>query len=136
MTMRVVRELMLSLPLAACGGGGAHCVAAPCPIPVAISLTIASTVSGGSVPAAMVSITGAAETNLPCNTTCPIHGYAGTYHIVVTAPGYTPAERSVQVRGTNPACGCATTVTENVTIALSESAVTHNRNVHGQFARQ
>ena len=119
MTLRDARRLTLLLPLIACGGGGADCVALPCPIPVAISLTIASTVTGGSLPVATVNVTGAEQSSFSCSTTCLIHGYAGSYHIAVTAPGLAPVERSIQVRGTNPSCSCPTTVTENVTITLS-----------------
>lgn len=121
MTMRVVRPLLL-LPLVACGGGGADCVALPCPQPVAISLTIASTVAGGGVPVATVDVSGAVRASFSCSATCPIAGSAGTYQITVSAPGFAPVERSVQVRGTNSTCGCATTVIQDVTIALSASA--------------
>jgi hypothetical protein len=123
MTMRVVRPLILLLPLVACGSGGsADCITLPCPQPVAISLTIASTVAGGGVPGATVDVSGAVLSSFSCSATCPISGSAGTYHITVSAPGFAPVERSVQVRGTNPPCGCATTVIENVTIALSAAA--------------
>src|SRR4051812_16079510 len=131
MIMRDFRRLILLLPLAACGG--ADCIAVPCPLPVAISLTIASTVIGDGVPVATVNVTGAAQSSFSCITTCAIHGSAGTYHIAVTAPGFAPVERSVQVQGTTPTCGCATTVTENVTITLSEitvSLVSRNRGSH------
>jgi hypothetical protein len=120
MTMSVVRPLLL-LPLVACGGG-ADCVTLPCPQPVAISLTIASTVAGGGVPVATVDVSGAVRTSFSCSATCSIAGSAGTYQIAVSAPGFAPVERSVQVRGTNPPCGCATTVIQNVTITLSASA--------------
>lgn len=119
MTMKVVRPLVL-LTLGACGG--AECLAVPCPQPVAISLTIASTVAGGEVPVATVDVSGAVRTSFSCSATCPIAGSAGTYHVTVSAPGFAPAERSVQVRGTNPPCGCATTVVENVTITLNAAA--------------
>src|SRR4051812_6689389 len=45
-------------------------------------------------------------------------GHAGTYHLIVRAPGFAPIERSIGVGGTNPACGCVTTVVEHVTITL------------------
>ena len=116
---RHLPRLMLLLPLVACGGAGAACVALPCPLPVAISLTIASTVTGGSLPVATVNVTGAERSSFSCSSTCLIHGYPGTYHIAVTAPGFAPVEQSIQVGGTTPKCGCATTVTENVRITLS-----------------
>jgi hypothetical protein len=69
-----------------------------------------------------VDITGAEQSSLSCSTTCQISGLPGTYHIAVTAPGYAPAERSIEVRGTKPPCGCASSDTQSVTIALSPSA--------------
>jgi hypothetical protein len=121
MTMRVVRSLLL-LPLVACGGAAADCLTVPCPQPVAISLTIASTVAGGGVPVATVDVSGAVRASFSCSATCPIPGSAGTYQIAVSAPGFASVERSVQVPGTNPTCGCATTVLQNVTITLSALA--------------
>jgi hypothetical protein len=115
--MRVVRYLILLLPLAACGG--ADCVALPCPAPIAVWLTITSTAAGGGVPVATVTVTGPEQLSFSYNGTCPISGSAGTYHLAVAAPGFGPVERSVQVEGTNHKCGCSGPVTETVTIALS-----------------
>jgi hypothetical protein len=85
-------------------------------------LTISPPTSGGSVPVASVDVSGPTQMSFSCNATCPIAGPAGTYHIAVSASGFTSVERTVEVRGTSPRCGCASTVTENVTIALSTSA--------------
>ena len=120
MAMKVVRPLILVLPLVACGG--ADCVALACAQPLAISLTISSTVAGSTAPVATVDVSGAVQSSFSCSATCPISGSAGTYHITVTAPGFAPVARSVEVQGTSPACGCATTVVENVMITLSAPA--------------
>ena len=120
MTSMVVRPLIFLLPLIGCGSG--YCLTLPCPQPVAISLTILPTVAGGSVPVATVGVSGPVQTSFSCSATCPITGPAGTYRITVTASGFAPVERCVQVRGTNStdsSCGCATTVMEQVTITLS-----------------
>lgn len=113
-----VRPLALLLPLVACSG--ADCVALPCPQPLAISLTISSAVPGGGVPVANVDVSGPMQSSFSCSGTCPIFGSAGTYHITVSAPGFARVEQSVQVRGANPPCGCATTAPEKVTITLGE----------------
>ena len=120
MAMRVVQPLILLLPLLACSG--AECLSLPCPQPVALSLTISSTVAGSGGLAAAVDVSGPVQSSFSCAATCPVFGTAGTYHITVRAPGFAPIERSVQVRGTNPPCGCATTVVENVMITLSTPA--------------
>jgi hypothetical protein len=121
MAMRVVQPLILLLPLVACSG--AECLSLPCPQPVAISLTISSTVAGtGGLVVAAVDVSGPVQSSFSCSATCPVSGTAGTYHITVRAPGFAPIERSVQVRGTSPTCGCATTVIENVMITLSTPA--------------
>jgi hypothetical protein len=120
MTMRIVPPLLFLLPLVACEG--ADCVALPCPLTIAISLTIASGVTGGAAPVAKVDVSGAVQSSFSCSATCPIPGPAGTYHIVVSAPGFAPVERSVQVAGSNPPCGCPATTIQNVTIALSAPA--------------
>lgn len=120
MTSMVVRPLIFLLPLVACGSS--TCLTLPCPQPVAISLTISPTVAGGSVPVATVGVSGQVQTSFSCSATCPISGPAGTYRITVTASGFAPVERLVQVRGTNSTdskCGCETAVTEQVTITFS-----------------
>lgn len=117
MTMRRIRALLILLPLAACGGS--DCVQPPCVLPLAISLTISSASVGGSAPMATVTLTGPEASSFQCNGTCQIAGPAGSYHLAVAAPGFAPAERTVQVQGTNPACGCGTTSTETVAIALT-----------------
>lgn len=47
-----------------------------------------------------------------------IPGPPGTYTLTVTAPGYQTLQRTVEVQGTNPPCGCPTPQTEHVTVVL------------------
>ncbi|HEY4307653.1 MAG TPA: hypothetical protein VGM82_24475 [Gemmatimonadaceae bacterium] len=68
---------------------------------------------------ATVTLTGPEQSSFPCNGRCEISGPAGSYHLAVTAPGFAPVARTIQVQGTNPACGCGTTSTETVAIALT-----------------
>jgi hypothetical protein len=120
MAMRVVQPLILLLPLVACSG--AECLSLPCPQPLAIALTISSTVAASGGLAATVDVSGPVQSSFSCSATCPVFGTAGAYHITVRAPGFAPIERFVLVRGTNPPCDCATTVVENVMITLGTPA--------------
>ena len=44
---------------------------------------------------------------------------AGTYTLVVAAPGYESAERTVDVQGSTPECGCASVQTQDLTFVLT-----------------
>ena len=60
---------------------------------------------------------------MPCNAgslenMCIVNGYAGTYDIRVSAPGYQPVAQKIVVTGSNPPCGCQTADTRMVTIVL------------------
>jgi hypothetical protein len=94
------------------------CLALPCPLPIAIIISVTGGPSGAPVENATVQVTGAALASMPCRTICRVPGTAGTYTLDVTAAGFTPVRRTVIVQGTNPSCGCPTVVTENVAIAL------------------
>jgi hypothetical protein len=49
-------------------------------------------------------------------------GYAGTYDLEVSAPGFEFALRTVTVRGLDPeGCGCATVFTERLEVVLVAS---------------
>jgi hypothetical protein len=107
----------LTVTLASCG----HCLALPCPMPMALRINITAGAAGGPVSGAVVRVTGAAITTIPCNATCDVPGYGGTYNLEVEAPGFQKAQRTVTVEGTDPACGCPSTATRRVDIALVAS---------------
>ena len=111
----VLRILALALGLGACGG---ECLTTPCPPPLAIALTVADSASGAPVPGASLAVSGAMTTQLPCSAACGVRGYAGTYDLDVTAPGYRPAHQQVVVAGTSPRCGCPTAETRHVALVL------------------
>ena len=46
-------------------------------------------------------------------------GTAGTYVLDMSAPGYQSQRLTVTVQGTNPECGCPTTLAQDLEIALS-----------------
>ena len=115
-----MRSLLLgiwaTLSLAACHQ---ECVAHPCPLPIALEVVVAAATSGAGVSGASVVVTGAASVTQSCDSSCIIPGYAGSYTLMVTAPGYQPAESTVVVQGSNPGCGCASARTEHVSFVLA-----------------
>ncbi len=97
-----------------------ECLSPPCPLPVALNVTLFSTGSGASVSGASLQVSGPISTTVPCDSSCAIRGYAGTYTIAVTAPGYQTTERTVLVHGSSPAaCGCGSVQAEDVDISLT-----------------
>jgi hypothetical protein len=109
----------LGVVIASCGEGGHDCLPPPCPLPLALILDVTAGATGGPVNGAVVKVSGAAVTTMPCNLTCYVHGYAGTYILDVEAPGFQSAHRTITVQGTTPACGCPTTATEHLNVALA-----------------
>jgi hypothetical protein len=99
------------------------CLALPCPLPMALNITMTSSVTAGSVTGATAKVTGPALSTMTCAGSCIVPGYAGTYVIAVSAPGYVDAQRTVTVAGStsNPACGCASVTRADVTFALVPS---------------
>jgi len=91
-------------------------VTPPCLDPVAVEITVSS-VSGTPV-VATVAVTSPVITTFSCSATCPIQGPFGKYEINVTATGFAPVHRSVQVQGTQRKCGCDIVETQSVQVAL------------------
>jgi len=123
---------LLALALAACGDG--ECVEAPCPLPIAFTLTLTSS-AGGPVPDARIDITGAARGGEACGvagttSTCVVGGFAGTYNVTISAPGFATTTKTIVVReGVSPRaeidgktrCPCSGTVPERVDVVLTPS---------------
>jgi hypothetical protein len=78
-----------------------------------------SATSGASIDTATVSVTSGPTVSYPCDSACFVSGGPGTYIIKVTAAGFTPDQRTVNVTGTNPKCGCAIADAQDVTFALA-----------------
>ena len=108
-----------TIALASCGEG--KCLMPPCPMPIAITLTLIDAATGAPVQGATVEVTGAQTGGGVCGSPCPLPGTAGTYNIEVTAAGFEPARRTVVVPGTTPSCRCPTVDPQTVTIALVAS---------------
>lgn len=111
----------LALSATSCGDSAVtNCVHPPCPAPFALSVTVISGLSGGSVAGAFVQTS---ANTLPCTqspgTTCIVPGNAGQYELDIGAPGYQTVHRSVTVTGSNPPCGCAVVNTQHLDVALT-----------------
>lgn len=116
--VRTVGVLALVLFVPACGGTD-YCPALPCALPVAIALHVSAQGSSGSVPGAAVDVSGPVSGTLSCDSSCSILGPPGSYSLTVTAPGYQSTQRTVDVAGMVPSCGCATAETQDVSVALA-----------------
>lgn len=103
--------------------GQEECLHLPCPIPLALTIDV-TTSAGGPVPEAVAQVSGAASATVPCTggnggTTCRMLGYAGTYRVEVSAPGFETTVRTVTVGGITPECGCPTTFTQHLEVVLA-----------------
>jgi hypothetical protein len=108
------------LALTSAGCRERECLALPCALPVAIVITATAADGGAPVSDAVVQVSGALTSTLPCPAgTCRVPGTAGTYTLDVRAAGFQVARRTVTVAGTNPACGCPTVETAQVSVALA-----------------
>jgi hypothetical protein len=104
------------------GSDRSDCIPPPCALPLAILVNVRTT-TGAAVPGAVLQVSGATSSTSPCSTaadvsTCFVPGTAGTYDLVLTAPGFQTMQRTIAVSGTNPACGCPTVMTEHLDVVL------------------
>jgi hypothetical protein len=115
--------------LVACGRDGdtdADCIPPPCPVPVAIHLTVTS-IAGGPVSGLTVDFVGSRSGSAQCNveatlTRCSVLGGHGTYQLHVAAPGFRPADLSVVVPGRDAApCGCPIMQPQALDVILTPS---------------
>ena len=117
----LVRGGLAVVALSSCGSGAAECLALPCPLPWALMVAVTSATSSGPVKDAVLHFTGPVSGSVPCSSSCIVPGYGGTYGIEVSAPGFQALTRSIVVDGTRPDCGCPTTVTQHIDVALVAS---------------
>jgi hypothetical protein len=120
LTVFAPRPTCLFAATFALGCGGSECVTPPCALPVAVSVTVTSVVSG--LPITNAFVKPANGSSIACNqgsgNTCLVTGGSGTYELDVGAPGYQTVHRTVVVTGTTPACGCETVNREQVNVGL------------------
>jgi hypothetical protein len=96
-------------------------LALPCPLSLAITVTVTNDTTGGPVTGATLNVSGATTAIIPCNGQYNVPGTAGQYVVDVSAPGFQSRRVTVAVQGTNPPCGCPTVIVEQLRIALSPS---------------
>jgi hypothetical protein len=106
--------------LSACGGSDVNCVTPPCALPMALTITLTSATATGPVNGAVVQVSGALAGSCGGSpTVCFVPGYAGTYNLSISAPGFQTATRSVTVTEIPaPSCGCRGANTEHIDVAL------------------
>lgn len=123
--------------LVACGSDAEReCLRLPCPIPLAITISV-SAATGGPVVGVSVETSGAVTGSAQCTTgssatLCYVMGVAGTYDLKVGATGFGTVVQTVTVQGSNPACGCPTVVAEELAIVLTATQSAHSNDV-GDF---
>ena len=104
-------------------GCSEECLHQPCPnLPTAIEVTATSSSSGLGVTGTSIAVTGTATATVPCDSSCSIPVYAGTYTLVVTAPGYQADQQTVRVSGSSQDCGCPSLQAQRVVFALLPSS--------------
>ena len=103
-----------------CSKSAGECLALPCPLPLAAVITVTSSASSAPVSGAFVQeYAPGVSSPVPCSgTTCYVMGSAGSYQLDIGAPGFTTVHLTVQVQGTNAACGCGTVDTAHLAVAL------------------
>jgi hypothetical protein len=111
--------------LASCGKSNQGCLVPPCPLPLAVEISVTAA-DGGPMDGVSVLVSGAASGNASCNagsnaTTCYVPGVAGTYTLDVGATGFQSARRTVTTTGTTPECGCPTVSKAHLDIALTRN---------------
>jgi len=114
--MNIPRLLAVAVALVGCTDG--PCVTPPCPEGSAVSITLRSAAARESPLVATISVSGRIVTTMSCSDSCVVPGSAGTYVLDVSASGFMPIHRTIQVQGTSPQCGCGITHTVPITLDL------------------
>lgn len=113
------RVAALSMLAMSCATDG-PCLALPCPEPIAAMITVTSSVSSAKLTSATIHAQGSGGTSDgPCGDICVVPGGAGTYQADISAPGFITAHLTFTVTGSaGPKCGCGTTNTQQLSVAL------------------
>lgn len=115
--------MLLAPALLACQGE-ADCIYYPCPLPLAVVLSV----SAANAPAGVAGLTVTSDGNqFPCTlgpvSVCRVMGGTGTYRLQVRAAGYAGADVIVPVQGTDAGCNtCGHVETQQVAVTLQPAA--------------
>jgi hypothetical protein len=119
------RALLVLLGLFAGGCGSGECPVLPCLAPIAVAVDVTAGGSAAGVPGAFVQVAGGSSISCDqaAGSTCLVPGGAGTYQLVIGAPGFQSVNRTVTVTSLNDpnatrGCGCAQVVTQHLDITL------------------
>ena len=111
--------VFLSLVL---GCGDDACTLPPCPLPLAIELTVSAANAPTGIAGLSLAIDGAARGTIPCEKAaiahCYVLGQAGLYQLELSAPGYAPVKLGVTVNGTEGPCTCPTTEPQLLSVVM------------------
>jgi len=110
------RAFIIGIAISGCQD--AACPVYPCPEFRALSIVLTSAATGAAITNGTLTVTEPVITTQPCNGSCELFGPVGTYTFEVSAPGFATVHDTVAVHGTQPACGCGSATTANVTLAL------------------
>ena len=116
-----VGNFVATMLLAGCAGDAIVCNL-PCPLPEvgAITVTASNTPAGiAGVSVTVGGVTRGCPQGIDGAAVCHIYGNLGTYHVVLSAPGYQSA--SVDFTATDAApstCGCGQVDTQRRSVAL------------------
>ena len=113
------RALLIAPALLACESDAA-CVYYPCPQPTAVVLSVSAANAPNGIDGLSVTNSG---NEFPCAggavRICRVFGGTGTYRLLVHAPGYTTADLSVTVPGTDAGCNtCGKVETQQIAVTL------------------
>lgn len=115
------------LVVSACTRTEEPCPAVPCPLGIAIEVTLTASPAGTPLTTASYRIlaNGSAQ---PCNqgpsaNMCVISGSAGTYQLEISATSYQTVQRAIVAPPQSTArCTCNLPVTQRLTIAMSPTS--------------
>ena len=105
-SVRVAQVAAFCLLASSCDG--TDCIALPCALPAAITITVTSA-SGAPVTGAFIqesAVNGPRQCTPTAESTCQVHGGAGKYELDIGASGFQTVHRSITITSSsNCSCG-------------------------------
>jgi len=121
MRVHVLRHAIVLVAVLGCSNDA--CFIPPCPLPIAVDLTVSAPNAPSGINGLTVTYSGTVNGSGSCakgvSSTCWVTGPAGPYQIEVSAPGYVPVKLGVTVTGTQPGgCSCGTVDTQHFSVVM------------------